>query len=112
MISSSTLDKLSESDKIIHLLKDHYNLCDWDKVKLKDFDTCIVTEIPETVMEDGTHITQVNYWHGDRTLEFQDITDESESFFAFTVNDIEDIYNQLKLVFNGEKEDKEQAQEA
>lgn len=114
MISSSTLDKLSESDKIIHLLKDHYNLCDWDKVKLKDFDTCIVTEIPETVMEDGTHITQVNYWHGDATLEFQDTEGESENWCAitFTVNDIEDIYNQLKLVFNGEKEDKEQAQEA
>lgn len=114
MISSSTLDKLLESDKIIHLLKDHYNLCDWDKVKLKDFDTCIVTEIPETVMEDGTHITQVNYWHGDATLEFQDTEGESENWCAitFTVNDIEDIYNQLKLVFNGEKEDKEQAQEA
>lgn len=114
MISSSTLDKLSESDKIIHLLKDHYNLCDWDKVKLKDFDTCIVTEIPETVMDDGTHITQVNYWHGDATLEFQDTEGESENWCAitFTVNDIEDIYNQLKLVFNGEKEDKEQAQEA
>lgn len=114
MISSSTLDKLSESDKIIHLLKDHYNLCDWDKVKLKDFDTCIVTEIPETVMEDGTHITQVNYWHGDATLEFQDTEGESENWCAitFTVNDIEDIYNQLMLVFNGEKEDKEQAQEA
>ena len=113
MISSSTLDKLSESDKIIHLLKDHYNLCDWDKVKLKDFDTCIVTEIPETVMEDGTHITQVNYWHGDATLEFQDTEGESENWCAitFTVNDIEDIYNQLMLVFNGEKEDKEQAQE-
>lgn len=114
MISSSTLDKLSESDKIIHLLKDHYNLCDWDKVKLKDFDTCIVTEIPETVMEDGTHITQVNYWHGDATLEFQDTEGESENWCAitFTVNDIEDIYNQLKLVLNDEKEDKEQAQEA
>lgn len=114
MISSSTLDKLSESDKIIHLLKDHYNLCDWDKVKLKDFDTCIVTEIPETVMEDGTHITQVNYWHGDATLEFQDTEGESENWCAitFTVNDIEDIYNQLKLILNDEKEDKEQAQEA
>ena len=114
MISSSTLDKLSESDKIIHLLKDHYNLCDWDKVKLKDFATCIVTEIPETVMEDGTHITQVNYWHGDATLEFQDTEGESENWCAitFTVNDIEDIYNQLKLVLNDEKEDKEQAQEA
>lgn len=114
MISSVLLDKLSKSDKIIHLLKDHYNLCDWDKVKLKDFDTCIVTEIPETVMEDGTHITQVNYWHGDATLEFQDTEGESENWCAitFTVNDIEDIYNQLKLVFNGEKEDKEQAQEA
>ena len=114
MISSSTLDKLSESDKIIHLLKDHYNLCDWDKVKLKDFDTCIVTEIPETVMEDGTHITQVNYWHGDATLEFQDTEGESENWCAitFTVNDIEDIYSQLKFVLNDEKEDKEQAQEA
>ena len=114
MISSVLLDKLSKSDKIIHLLKDHYNLCDWDKVKLKDFNTCIVTEIPETVMEDGTHITQVNYWHGDATLEFQDTEDESENWCAitFTVNDIEYIYNQLKLVFNGEKEDKEQAQEA
>lgn len=114
MISSVLLDKLSKSDKIIHLLKDHYNLCDWDKVKLKDFDTCIVTEIPETVMEDGTHITQVNYWHGDATLEFQDTEGESENWCAitFTVNDIEDIYNQLMLVFNGEKEDKEQAQEA
>lgn len=114
MISSVLLDKLSKSDKIIHLLKDHYNLCDWDKVKLKDFDTCIVTEIPETVMEDGTHITQVNYWHGDATLEFQDTEGESENWCAitFTVNDIENIYNQLMLVFNGEKEDKEQAQEA
>ena len=112
MISSSILYKLSESDKIIHLLKDHYNLCDWDKVKLKDFDTCIVTEIPETVMEDGKRIVQVNYWHGDATLEFQDTEDESENWCAFTVNDIENIYNQLMLVFNGEKEDKEQAQEA
>ena len=114
MISSVLLDKLSKSDKIIHLLKDHYNLCDWDKVKLKDFNTCIVTEIPETVMEDGTHITQVNYWHGDATLEFQDTEGESENWCAitFTVNDIENIYNQLMLVFNGEKEDKEQAQEA
>lgn len=62
-------------------------------------------------MEDGTHITQVNYWHGDATLEFQDTEYESENWCAitFTVNDIEDIYNQLKLVFNGEKEDKEQA---
>lgn len=114
MISSSTLDKLSKSDKIIRLLKDHYNLCDWDNVTDEDFYTCISTEIPETVMEDGTHITQVNYWHGDATLEFQDTEYESENWCAitFTVNDIEDIYNQLKLVLNDEKEDKEQAQEA
>ena len=111
MISSSTFNKLLKSDKIIYLLKDHYTLCSWNKVKLKDFDTCIVTEIPETVMDDGKRIVQVNYWHGDAILEFQDTKDESESFFAFTVNDIENIYNQLKLVFNGEKEDKEQAQE-
>lgn len=32
MIGSVLLDKLSKSDKIIQLLKDHYNLCDWDKV--------------------------------------------------------------------------------
>ena len=111
MISSSTLDKLPKINKIIYLLKDHYNLCDWDKVTKEDFYTCISTEIPETVMEDGKRIVQVNYWHGDAILEFQDTKDESESFFAFTVNDIENLYNQLKLVFNGEKEDKEQAQE-
>ena len=114
MISSSTLDKLSKSDKIIRLLKDHYNLCDWDKVTDEDFYTCISTEIPETVIEDGKRIVQVNYWHGDATLEFQDTEGESENWCAitFTVNDIEDIYNQLMLVFNGEKEDKEQEQEA
>ena len=59
MISSSTLYKLSKSDKIIQLLKDHYNLCDWDKVTEEDFYTCISTEIPETVMEDGKRIVQV-----------------------------------------------------
>lgn len=114
MISSVLLDKLSKSDKIIQLLKDHYNLCDWDKVTKEDFYTCISTEIPETVMEDGKRIVQVNYWHGDATLEFQDTEYESENWCAitFTVNDIEDIYNQLKLVLNDEKEDKEQAQEA
>lgn len=114
MISSVLLDKLSKIDKIIQLFKDHYNLCDWDNVTEEDFYTCISTEIPETVMEDGKHITKVNYWHGDATLEFQDTEDESENWctFVFTVNDIESIYQQLKLVFNGEKEDKEQAQEA
>lgn len=114
MISSVLLDKLSKSDKIIQLLKDHYNLCDWDKVTDEDFYTCISTEIPETVIEDGKRIVQVNYWHGDATLEFQDTEGESENWCAitFTVNDIEDIYNQLKLVLNDEKEDKEQAQEA
>ena len=114
MISSVLLDKLSKSDKIIHLLKDHYNLCDWDKVTEEDFYTCISIEIPETVIEDGKRIVKVNYWHGDATLEFQDTEDESENWCAitFTVNDIEYIYNQLKLVLNDEKEDKEQAQEA
>ena len=114
MISSVLLDKLSKSDKIIHLLKDHYNLCDWDKVTVEDFYTCISIEIPETVIEDCKRIVKLNYWHGDATLEFQDTEDESENWCAitFTVNDIEYIYNQLKLVFNGEKEDKEQAQEA
>lgn len=114
MISSVLLDKLSKSDKIIQLLKDHYNLCDWDKVTEEYFYTCISTEIPETVMEDGKRIVQVNYWHGDATLEFQDTEDESENWctISFTVNDIENIYNQLKLVLNGEKEDKEQTQEA
>lgn len=114
MISSSTLDKLPKINKIIYLLKDHYNLCDWDKVTKEDFYTCISTEIPETVMEDGKHITQVNYWHGDATLIFQDTADESRNWCAsaFSVNDIENIYQQLKLVLNDEKEDKEQAQEA
>ena len=114
MISSVLLDKLSKSDKIIHLLKDHYNLCDWDKVTEEDFYTCISIEIPETVIEDGKRIVKVNYWHGDATLEFQDTEDESENLcsITFTVNDIEYIYNQLKLVLNDEKEDKEQAQEA
>lgn len=114
MISSVLLDKLSKSDKIIHLLKDHYNLCDWDKVTEEDFYTCISIEIPETVIEDGKRIVKVNYWHGDATLEFQDTEDEGENWCAitFTVNDIEYIYNQLKLVLNDEKEDKEQAQEA
>lgn len=65
-------------------------------------------------MEDGKRIVQVNYWHGDATLEFQDTEYESENWCAitFTVNDIVNIYNQLKLVLNDEKEDKEQAQEA
>lgn len=114
MISSSTLYKLSKSDKIIQLLKDHYNLCDWDKVTEEDFYTCISTEIPETVMEDGKRIVQVNYWHGDATLEFKDTEDDSENWCAisFTVTDMENNYQQLKLFFNGEKEDKEQAQEA
>ena len=114
MISSSTLDKLSKSDKIIRLLKDHYNLCDWDKVTDEDFYTCISTEIPETVIEDGKRIVQVNYWHGDATLEFQDTEGEGGNWGAITctVNDIKDIYKQLMLVFDGEKADKEQAQEA